>query len=259
MEGPHVQLVEDRVLVPERVAVRCVTVLRGGAGHRGLLRGSSRSRARSGPCGGGGRCAPARAAGRAGRSSAARATGSGPRSAGRASGRDVRPRPRGASRGSSSQPDCVWWGSRFTTTRITLVAVGARLAVGDELLVVDRVELEAVVRLQRRVLAADAVEARDVVAEGLGRLQVPLPDLVLLGVEVLLAPLLPGRGDQQLEGGAVDPVARAQRGGEDEARHEGGPPAVLEVLGEDVRRVRPEVGAEELGHLACGSARSSTR
>src|SRR4029453_7950376 len=83
-------------------------------------------------------------------------------------------------------------------------------------------------------------------------LEIPLLELVLLGVEVLLTPGLARLPLGELEGRAVDPVARGQRRRENEPRDEGGSTAVLEVLGEDVRRVRPDVRPEELALLAAG-------
>ena len=49
------------------------------------------------------------------------------------------------------------------------------------------VEAQRVVALQGRVAAADAVHERDEVTEAVGSFEVPVADLVLLGVEVLLA------------------------------------------------------------------------
>src|SRR3972149_2413339 len=87
-------------------------------------------------------------------------------------------------------------------------AVRARLAVGDELVVINLVEAQRVVALQGGVLAPDAVHLGDEAAEaGLVR-QVPVLDLVLLGVQVLLAARLQGLVEAPLVGGAVDAVAR---------------------------------------------------
>ena len=76
---------------------------------------------------------------------------------------------------------------------------------------------------------------------------VPVADLVLLAVEVLFAAGLGGDVFAELEGGAVDAVAGGEGGGEDDALHEGGAAAVLERGVEDVRRVGPDVGGEEVG------------
>ena len=73
-----------------------------------------------------------------------------------------------------------------------------------------------------------------------GPFERPLLHLVLLGVEVLLA----ARPHRHVLAGLVarvDPVARRERRGEHEPGLERGPAALLEVLVQDVRRVRPHV------------------
>src|SRR6266576_686450 len=56
----------------------------------------------------------------------------------------------------------------------------------------------------------------------------------------------------QLEGRTVHAVARSERRGKEEARGERVAAAVLQVLGEDVRRVRPQVRAHELDDRRAG-------
>ena len=77
---------------------------------------------------------------------------------------------------------------------------------------------------------------------------VPVADLqlVLLGVQVLLGARRERRVLGQLVA-AVDAVERRERGRQHQAHPEGGPPAVLQRLVQDVRRVRPQVAAEVLG------------
>ena len=70
--------------------------------------------------------------------------------------------------------------------------------------------------------------------------ELPLLRLVLLRVEVLLAPLAHRHVLEVLVAG-VDPVGRRQRRREHEPRLERRPAAALEVLVEDVRRVDEEV------------------
>src|SRR5581483_8030036 len=67
-----------------------------------------------------------------------------------------------------------------------VVAVGAFLRVGDELVVVHRHEPQARVEVQRRVLAADAIHPRYEVPQAVLALQIAPLDLVLLRVELLL-------------------------------------------------------------------------
>ena len=52
--------------------------------------------------------------------------------------------------------------------------VAGGLAVAEHQGVVDGVEAQVPVRLQRRILAADAIEAGDVVAQAVGPLEVPV-------------------------------------------------------------------------------------
>ena len=64
---------------------------------------------------------------------------------------------------------------------------GGRLGVGDDLRVVDRVEVEREVALQRGVGAANLVEQCDERGERVGVAAVPVANLVLLAVEIFLA------------------------------------------------------------------------
>ena len=78
------------------------------------------------------------------------------------------------------------------------------------------------------------------------RVPVAGADLVLLAVEVLLAPVESGVLAQLPSG--VDPVRARQRRREHRADHERRP-AVVEVVRVDVRRVRERVRPEVLAHL----------
>ena len=102
-----------------------------------------------------------------------------------------------AGRSSAVHPDCVCTGSRLTTNSTTSSChrrlASHALAPADDAIVVDAVEPQGVVALQRRVRAADRVHQADQVAQAVGPLEVPVPHLVLLGVEVLLAARLPAR------------------------------------------------------------------
>src|SRR6266446_616565 len=122
---------------------------------------------------------------------------------------------------------------------------GAALRSGG---VLGGVEHQAVVAVQRRVLTPNLVDHRDQLAKAARVVALPAANLVLLGVEVLLGTGLLGATLAQLERGSVDSVARAQCCGQDEPCCEGRPATVLQVLGENVRGIRPEVGAQELTH-----------
>ena len=123
------------------------------------------------------------------------------------------------------------------------------LAVGHQRLAAGLVESDASRLLERRLLAARPVHERDGVAQRARLVEAPGPQLELLVVEVVL-----GAGTRdvlhQLERRPVDaPVARERRG-EHEPREERRLPAVLEMLGQDVRRVRPEARPVDVGDRA---------
>ncbi len=98
--------------------------------------------------------------------------------------------------------------------------------------------------LQRRIVAPRGVDAGDEGGKAVGAREVPLPELVFLAVEILFGAGLARRAFEELERRAVDPVVGRQRRGKHEPRHERRAPAVLQILGQDVRRVRPAIGAE---------------
>ena len=120
------------------------------------------------------------------------------------------------------------------------------LGVREQLVVLGRVEPQPAVGLERGILLPDSVDDRDQLAQAVGTVAIPFPRLVLLRVQVFLRTLFAGAVFHELESRAVDPVAGAQGGGEDEARLESRPASGLQVLGEDVRRVGPQVRPEEL-------------
>src|SRR5262245_9269483 len=134
--------------------------------------------------------------------------------------------------------------------------IGCRLSVCDEGAVVDGEEAQPAVVATRRVFAADAVQQRDQRLEAPGGVQVPMANLVLLRVPVILR-ARERVADAELEGRTVDPVAAHQRGGEDQPDLERRAAARLEVLVQDVGRVREEVrshvladrGLRELGEV----------
>ena len=79
-----------------------------------------------------------------------------------------------------------------------------------------------------------------------------MSDLVFLRIEVFLGCPVRGLVLQQFVGRAVDAVAGAQRGRQRHAQQEGRAAAELQKLGQDVRRVGPEIGAEEFADLGAG-------
>ena len=125
--------------------------------------------------------------------------------------------------------------------------VAAGFAVAEDVRIVGGMEVERVVALEGGVVAADVVDLGDEWREAVAGGAVPVADLVFFAVEVLFAAGFDGEVFAEFEGGAVDAVVGAEGCGEDEALHEGGAASVLECGVEDVGRVGPEVGAEEVG------------
>ena len=82
-----------------------------------------------------------------------------------------------------------------------------------------------------------------------------MPDLVLLGVQVLLGAGLARHVLTELEDRPVDAVVRGEAGREHEAGHEHRPIPLVQVLGEDVGGVRPHVRPEEVTGRAAGELR----
>ena len=107
------------------------------------------------------------------------------------------------------------------------------------LLVVDGMKAQAAVAVQGGVLPADAVDAGDELFQAAGRVDVPSADFEFFRVQVFLCPGLAGLVFTQLEGRPVDAVVGPQRRRQsqphDECRFSPG----LEILRQDVRRVRP--------------------
>ena len=253
-ERLDVQLVDDRVLVPERVVA--VALRRPAAvGRRRARRftGSSRSRARV-------RtrrrtrktCAGARGRIELARSCARRATGSARRSAGRAPGTA-----RAASRPSSSRSSVD--PARLRVVRIEVHdrqddvrAVVASLGVADQLRRCRwRGSAGSQSRLQRRVLAADAVHPRDERREAVRRGRGPSGAArTSRSRGTPRCPARAARAPSARTPGRRCRSSRASVAASTSAHAERRPAAALQVLGQDVRRVRPEVRPEVLARPA---------
>ena len=126
------------------------------------------------------------------------------------------------------------------------IAAGAGFAVSDQVVIVGAVKLQAPVALQRCVLASDAIHECNKLAQAGRVVAVPMANLILLGVVVLLFTRCNRPAVHELEGRPIDAVARAEGGRQHQADHESRAAAVLQVFGQDVRGVGPEVGAEEI-------------
>ena len=102
--------------------------------------------------------------------------------------------------------------------------------------------------LEGRVFTADRIKARKEIFNVARRIPVPALDLVLLGIKILFL-ALDRRVDAKLERRPVDTVIRREGRRHHCAHSERRPSPVLQMLGEDVGRVRPEVRTEKFCRL----------
>ena len=148
-----------------------------------------------------------------------------------------------AARSSSTKPDWTQSGSRLTTPTTTSLPAGSRLRPGDDPVVVDRQETEALVSLQGDVAfrrAFTRTTRRRCCGGPRGHDGGPRTSPSGGTPRCPARPVVP----QQLEHRAVDAVVGREPGRQHEAGDERGPAAMLEAPGEDVRRVRPDVRPE---------------
>src|SRR6185312_15196457 len=121
--------------------------------------------------------------------------------------------------------------------------IAGRLVIEQDAVVLGAVEGDVGRQLQRLVLAANAIEASDVPVEAVGRAKVARLDLVLLGMQVFLAPRPERDVFGELES-AVNAVQRRQRTGKQETNPERRASAELQVLVQNVGRVGEEIGPQ---------------
>src|SRR5580704_5303 len=88
--------------------------------------------------------------------------------------------------------------------------VRARLAVGDQLIVVEWMKAQTPIALQGKIFAANLVYQRDQLFETVGPVKVPHANLIFFGFEIFLAARHQRPVLEQLEGGSIDPVICAQ-------------------------------------------------
>ena len=162
----------------------------------------------------------------------------------------------------STQPDCgvtmieVDHREHHIEPRSVRSVDSADLGVGDQLVVVGAVERRESLNCRAGCSRRMRFTRRDERGQARRTVEVPGADLVLLGAQVLLGSRRPREVFLQLEGRPVDAVARRQawrraRG----ATRKAARPPVLELLGEDVGRVRPQVRPEVGGGVRARSAR----
>src|SRR5207248_922698 len=91
----------------------------------------------------------------------------------------------------------------------------------------------------------DAVDARDEILQTVRRIEIPVPDLVLLRIEVLFATLFARPVFDKLECRPIDPVTGAERRGQQVPYHERRAPPDLEKFRQDIGSIRPQIRAEK--------------
>src|ERR1700716_1597005 len=84
--------------------------------------------------------------------------------------------------------------------------VGSGLGVGDQVIVLGRVELKAAIALQSGVFTPTIVDQRDELANAFRVVAIPAANLILLRVQVLLRPRLSRSRLAELEGRPVAAV-----------------------------------------------------
>src|SRR5262245_17140214 len=138
-------------------------------------------------------------------------------------------------------------------------AVCRRLAVAEKLRIIHRMKVQTLVTLERPILPPNPIHPCNKVLQALRLLQIPGADLVLFGVEIFLTAFETWAMLAEFEGRAIDAIGGAQGSRQYEAYEKGRSASVLEILGENVRRVGPQVGAEiltdvglrEFGKIPC--------
>src|SRR5687768_739511 len=123
------------------------------------------------------------------------------------------------------------------------------LAVTQQLVVSHFMEMKIPVAVKGRVLSPDAIHVANKLAQTILSAKIPLLDLIFFRMQILLASHFPGHALSQFKCGTVDAVARTERRRQDEARHECGPAAVLELLSQNIRRIGPEVRAKVFANV----------
>ena len=112
-------------------------------------------------------------------------------------------------------------------------------------------ESQAAIELQRRMLMPDLVHPADQFGQTVTAIEIARFDLILLRVEILFAPWFDRHVLGELES-AVDAVARAERGGQNQTHLKRWTTTVLQVLMQDIRRIREQIGAEVFANVRLG-------
>ena len=124
------------------------------------------------------------------------------------------------------------------------------LAVANQHRIVRAMKAQVADALQCRVLLADTVNAGNDVLQTPRRTQIAMLEFVFLGIQVLFAARLHRRVFAQLKRGPINTIAGAQGSRQNQSDHKRRTATDLKKLRKDVRRVRPEIGAEVFSYLS---------
>src|SRR4030095_10807921 len=80
------------------------------------------------------------------------------------------------------------------------------LAVTQQLLVRDRMKVQAPIALQGGILTTDAIYVANKFSQTVRSFKIPLPDLIFLRMQILFAPRFTRNMLTELERGAVNPI-----------------------------------------------------
>ena len=133
---------------------------------------------------------------------------------------------------------------------VTLVVCA--FAEAENLRIIDRIEAQVAIALESAVFVPDPVDAGNKLFKATRLFQIPSLDLIFFRIEIFFAAGFPRHVFTKLKGRAVNAVVGAQHRGQHQPGHEGRPSAKLEILGQDIRSIRPQVGAEKIADLRLG-------
>src|SRR5215813_468344 len=133
------------------------------------------------------------------------------------------------------------------------------LAVAEEFRMIHRMEVQALIALEGWILPPAPIHPRDKLLQAMTLLQVPIADLVLFRIEIFLTAFGTRAILAEFKGWTIDAIGGAKRGSQHHAYEKGWAATVLQILRENIRRVRPQVWVEiltdislrQLGEVAC--------
>src|SRR5712691_2716083 len=130
--------------------------------------------------------------------------------------------------------------------------VCSTLAVAQEFRIIHRMEVQALIALEGWILMPDPIHPRHKLLQAMTLLQVPIAELVFFRIEIFLTAFGARALLAEFEGWAIDAIGGTERGSEHQAYEKGRSATVLQILRENVRRVRPQVWAEILTDVSVG-------